>query len=298
MQIIEITRGNLKPIFRYWRAIGKDIPYFFKATYQAFERSIFDDSHDGMTIFRDSKLFAAFEDSELKGFIQYGLPNFHYSQAGKITEGVDIGVVRNLYYDRERPDIGRALLDLAFDYFKENSLKDIYAFYHAMGMSANGGHGKLHESFSYIGDLLFDVGFELEHENIYYICDMKERRIESPPNTYIKVERLDDSQQIFTLFDRDNNKLGNAQIKYIDRLIGSEQRDTVYLVWIGIDSKSRGQGLGTEFLDHICDYFLSKGYRYLHTDTAIDNRPAQSFYLKNQFVDCGITRSYIKKAKS
>lgn len=53
------------------------------------------------------------------------------------------------------------------------------------------------------------------------------------------------------------------------------------------------EGLGTEFLNHIIHYCLTKGYRYLHTDTAINNKIAQNFYIRNGFIDKGITRSYI-----
>lgn len=74
-----------------------------------------------------------------------------------------------------------------------------------------------------------------------------------------------------------------------------EQKDTIYLVWIGIDKNIKGKGLGTEFLNHIIDYCLTKGYRYLHTDTALNNITAQKFYIRNGFIDNGITRSYIIK---
>ena len=293
MQIIEVNRDNAEILFDYWNEIGKSIPYFYRTTYKSFLKSLFDDTFEGMTIFKNNNIFVATEDGQAKGFIQYGIPTFHFTEAGKITNDINIGVIRNLYYEESRTDIGRALLDLSLNFYKENTIKDIYAFYHAMGMSCNGNHGKLHEKFNYVGKLLCEEGFEIEHENIYYICDMKEKKLEYPNNSYIRVSELDDNRQKIILYDENNDALGSAEIKYIDNLTGSIEKDIIYLVWIGIDKKIKGKGLGTEFLNHIIQYCLKKGYRYLHTDTALNNKTAQKFYIRNGFIDSGITRSYL-----
>ena len=166
MQIIEINHDNIKKLYDYWNKVGKGIPYFCEATYEPFKSSLFDDTFEAMPIFQSNKVYICSEDDQVKGFIQYGIPKFHFTETGKITKDINIGVIRNLYYEDIRPDIGRALLDLAMNFFKNNNIKDIYAFYHAMGMSCNGNHGKLHEKFDYIGNLLSQVGLEIEHENI------------------------------------------------------------------------------------------------------------------------------------
>lgn len=298
MQFIKVNRDNVDTLFDYWNEIGKDIPYFYRTTYKLFIKSLFDDTYEGMTIFRINNVFVVQEAGQVKGFIQYGIPTFHFTEAGKITKDISIGVIRNLYYEETRIDIGRALLDLSLNFFKENNIKDIYAFYHAMGMSCNGNHGKLHEKFNYIGKLLCEEGLEIEHENIYYICDMKEKNLEYPNNSDIRVSELKDNRQKFILYDRDNKVLGSAEIKYIDNLTGSSEKDIIYLVWIGIDKKVKGKGLGTEFLNHIIQYCMKKGYRYLHTDTALNNKTAQKFYIRNRFIDNGITRSYLTKRNS
>lgn len=295
MQIIEINRDNAEILFDYWNEIGKSIPYFYKTTYDSFVESLFDDKYEGMTIFKDGRIFIAKEDDIVKGFIQYGIPTFHFTGEGKITENINIGVIRNLYFDKARSDIGQVLLDLSLEFFKENNIKDLYGFYHAMGMSCNGNHGKLHDNFSYIGNLLFKNGFEIEHENIYYVCDISKKKFEYHNNSYIKVSDLNDNRQKIVLYDEINEVIGNAEIKYIDKLTGNKEKDIVYLVWIGIDKKVRGQGFGTEFLNHIIEFCKGKGYRYLHTDTAINNETAQKFYIKNGFIDMGVTRSYMTK---
>ncbi|SKC81927.1 GNAT family N-acetyltransferase [Maledivibacter halophilus] len=298
MQFIEVNRDNADILFDYWNEIRKNIPYFYRTTYKLFIKSLFDDTYEGRTVFRTNNVFGIQEDGQVKGVIQYDIPTFHFTEVGKITKDINIGVILNLYYEETRIDIGRVLLDLSLDFFKENNIKDIYAFYHAMGMSCNGNHGKLHEEYNYVGKLLCEEGFEIEHENIYYICDMKEKKLEYQNNRDIRVSELEDNKQKFILYDEDNKALGSAEIKYIDNLTGSSEKDIIYLVWIDIDKKVKGKGLGTEFLNHIIQYCLKKGYRYLHTDTALNNKIAQKFYIRNGFIDNGITRSYLTKTSS
>ncbi|GFN37000.1 GNAT family N-acetyltransferase [Tepidimicrobium xylanilyticum] len=295
MQIIEVNRNNAEILFHYWNKIGESIPYFYNTTYESFVESLFDDTFEGMTIFKYNKVFISKEDDNVGGVIQYGIPTFHFTEVGKITENVNIGVIRNLYFDKSRNDIGQALLDLSLEFFKENNVEDIYAFYHAMGMSCNGNHGKLHENYSYVGELLCENGFRIEHENIYYVCDMSKKKIQQLDNSRVKVSDIDDNRQKFVLYDENNIALGSAEIRYIDKLTGNKERNTIYLVWIGIDKKVKGKGLGTEFLNHIIDFCKGKGYRYLHTDTAINNETAQRFYIRNGFVNKGVTRSYFTK---
>lgn len=127
---------------------------------------------------------------------------------------------------------------------------------------------------------------------------MNEKKIEYEKNSYIKIYDLYDNKRQFELCDENNNTLGKAEIKYIDNLTEVLEKDIVYLVWIGIDKKFKGKGMGTEFLNHITQYCLIKGYRYLHTDTALNNKKAQKFYIRNGFVDKGLTRSYLTTRSS
>ena len=65
MQILRINRDNAGMLFDYWNKIGENIPYFYKNTYQAFIKSLFDDTYEGMTIFRTTYVFAALEDGHV-----------------------------------------------------------------------------------------------------------------------------------------------------------------------------------------------------------------------------------------
>lgn len=296
MQIIEVNNGNIGVLFDYWSKIGKGIPYFYNTTYESFKRSLLNDTFEGMPIFQNNKVYFCCDADQVKGFIQYGIPTFHFTRIGMITKDINIGVIRNLYYEATRPDIGASLLYLSMNFFKINGIKDIYSFYHAMGMSCNGNHGKLHEKFNYISSLLFEKGFEIEHENIYYVCDMKAKKLKYQNNSHIVATELDDNRHKFILYDENNNPIGNAVIKVIDTLTGVSEKDIIYLVWIGINNNIKGKGLGTEFLNHIIHFYLAKGYRFMHTDTAINNKVAQKFYIRNGFIDNGTTRSYLIKS--
>lgn len=298
MQINEVKKDNVGTLFDYWIEIGENIPYFYNTTYQSFKKSLFDDTFEGVTIFQNNKVFISKENDQVKGFIQYGVPTFHFTKSGKVTKDINIGVIRNLYYEKMRTDVGKRLLDLSLKSFERNNIREIYAFYHAMGMSCNGNHGKLHEKFDYVGSLLYEEGFKIEHENIYYICDMKEKELEYPNNSQIGIDEIYDNKQRFILYGENNNTLGSAEIRYIDNLTGLRENNIIYLVWIGIDKNIKGKGLGTEFLNHIIHYCVAKGYRYLHTDTALNNITAQKFYIRNGFVNNGITRSYSIKSSS
>jgi ribosomal protein S18 acetylase RimI-like enzyme len=70
--------------------------------------------------------------------------------------------------------------------------------------------------------------------------------------------------------------------------------DTVYLTKIRVAEQYRSQGIGTAFLTLVAQSLLSRGYRYLHTDTAGSNVRAHQFYRKLGFQKEGYTRRYVQ----
>lgn len=295
MKIIDIDRDNAKILFDYWNEIGKDVPYFFETTYESFVDSLFFDKFNGMEIFNVNFIKSMVEGDRVVGFIQYGIPRFHYTETGELLIDPNIGVVRNLYFNKEQMDVGNKLIDIALKFFENNEIKNLYAFYHAMGMSCNGNHGKLHEDFNFIDQLLHEMEFQVEHENVYYSIEMNERVYINQNNIKLAIHEQVDNRQRFELTDG-TEILGTAEIKYLNGYTGIVNDDKVYLVWIGINEKvQKGIGIGTSFIEQIMNYCLSKGYKYMHTDTALNNTRAQKFYEKNGFLNKGITRSYFKK---
>lgn len=295
MRIIDINKDNVMILFKYWKELGKSIPYFYETTYEAFVSSIFFDKFNNLETLKVNFVKAALDGDRVVGFIQYGIPSFHYTETGELLNDPDIGVIRNLYFDREQSDMGNKLIDTALEYFKINDYDNLYAFYHAMGMSCNGNHGKLHEDFSYIAKLLFAKDFQIEHENVYYTIDMKEKNLNQKFSFTMKVFDQADGLQRLDLMDGEET-LGNAQIKYLNNYTGITDEDKVYLVWIGIKQTRKRMGIGSNFIEQIMNYCLAKGYRYMHTDTALNNIDAQKFYERNEFINHGITRSYLKNS--
>lgn len=288
MELMKIDNQNIDLLFDYWNKVGTGIPYFYKTSKKAFMKSLFEDTFNGLEILKENYIYVAIEDGVTKGFIQYGIPYFHYVN-GKMINDPNIGVIRNIYFDHDRVDIGRKLLALSKIFFDEKDVDDVYAFYHAMGMSCNGNHGKLHERYNYISELLLDEGFEIEHENVYYSLILSKNQIKQNVSLSVHNEQFNKEKLELIL---DGNKVGGAEIKFIDAYTGLNLNKIIYLVWIYIDKAVKGQGIGTEFMKLIQNYYISRGYNIMHTDTAIDNKVAQKYYERNKFESLGITRSF------
>lgn len=291
MKLICIKYDNANKLYEYWNKIGDSIPYFYTTSYESFIFSLFEDTYNGIKILEENYIYVAVEDNVILGFIQYGIPGFHFEN-WEMIKNPQIGVVRNIFFEKTRSDIGQKLLELANQYFQENGIKELYAFYHAMGMSCNGNHGKLYERYEYIGDLLVNGGFQVEHENVYYTKTMLEKKI----NKNIEIDVLDEAnnKQMIEVHEG-GNRIGSAEVKFIDHLTGMKQDKILYLAWIGIEENLKGKGIGSKFLNQIINYYIKRGYTEIHTDTALNNIVAQEFYERNGFINKGLTRSYMRK---
>jgi RimJ/RimL family protein N-acetyltransferase len=159
-------------------------------------------------------------------------------------------------------------------------------------MSCNAHHGKLHNSQSHVEQLLLAYGFEIEHENAYYVLDMEQ--LAPVESSQLRFSITDGSSEEKFEIRLDAEVVGTAQVRYLDRLTHGYTRDTVYLSWVGVVEQNQGQGIGTEFLKLLTQFLLSRQVRYLHTDTASRNVRAQQFYEKLGFQQEGYTRSYVQ----
>lgn len=290
MDIREYTERDRHRVFEYWNKVGTDIPYFFPVSAQQWQTCLLEDQLDGERIFRSLTTYLATENDQVLGFVQYGQPNFAWDEGGQKYYNPPIGVVRHLYYEKDRNDVGEALLARANDDLA--CFAQRYAFYHIFGMSCNAYHGKLHHSQSHVEQLLQAYDFNIEHENIYYVFDMK--RIVPEENARLSFSGALGSGGTAFEIRMNTEVAGTAQVRYLDMLTDGQTRDTVYLSWIGVGEKYRGQRIGTEFLKLVVQFLLDKQYRYLHTDTANSNIRAQQFYEKLGFQNKGYTRNYVQ----
>jgi ribosomal protein S18 acetylase RimI-like enzyme len=289
MDIREYQRNDLHRLFEYWKKVGTDIPYFFAVSAQRWQTCLLEDELDGERIFDSLETYLATESGQVLGFVQCGRPNFAWDENAKYHHP-HIGVIRHLYFEKERNDVGEALLAKAGDLlarFDQN-----HAFYHILGMSCNAYHGKLHNSQSHVERLLRVYGFRIEHENAYYVLDIK--RAAPVENVYLHLCSTCRSGKERFEIRLDAEVVGTAQVRYLDTLTDGYTRDTAYLTWIGVAEQHQSRGIGTAFLKLVAQSLLSRGYRYLHTDTASGNARAQQLYRKLGFQQEGYTRSYVQ----
>jgi len=283
MNIRRYQRDDLHKLFEYWRKVGADIPYFFAVSAPKWQTSLLKDKLGSERIFKSLETYFATEGGQVLGFVQYGQPNFAWDENGQKYYNPKIGIIRHLYFEKERSDVGEALLAKAGDHLA--SFEQNYAFYHIFGMSCNAHHGKLHSSQSHVEQLLQAHSFRIEHENAYYVLDM--RCITPAGNSQLHLCSIPRSSEEKFEVHVNVEVVGTAQVKYLTR-------NTAYLTWIGVVERYRSQGIGREFIKLLTQFLLSKQYHYLHTDTASDNVPAQQLYKTLGFQKEGCTRSYIQ----
>ncbi len=290
MQLKNVDNENIFDLYKHWITIGEIVPYYFPVQYESFKDCLFQDMRDNEVIFKDTEEYIVIDHGKILGFIQYGQPNFHLNFSGDKYSNSEIGVIRNLYYKNGRQDVGEVLIQKAEEYFQKNGFKECYAFYHAMGMSCNAGHGKLFESMLYIEKLLKKHNFQVEHENVYY---RKELSSHKDKKFTERVELTsygirNNSKQLFNIM-LNKKEVGKVEITYL------KEAETAYLNWIAIKEKYRNKGIGTVAIEVLLMNLSNKGIKQLDTDTARVNIAAQKFYEKNEFHNLGFSRSYIRE---
>jgi ribosomal protein S18 acetylase RimI-like enzyme len=294
LELLQTNKEGLRRLFDYWKAIGKDIPYFFEVTEDKWQECLFDDTFRGNPVFKESQIHYIEERNEIIGFIQFGQLGFSFGPQGDIIHEPDIGHIRHLYFNKDRKDVGQALMKISEEYFKGRGFEQTHGFYHAMGMSCNAGHGKLHHSMGHVEEILGDYGYILEHENIYYTKEIKNKsEMYSKIQLEVKEKNQFNKQRFIAMSD--GKEVGTAEVAYLEGPTGGAVKDIIYLNWIGVDSQYKGQGLGRAFLNEVERYLAHKGYRYIHVDTASNNDAAKGLYKTSGFIDQGTTRSYLRE---
>lgn len=173
-------QGRIGQLYDYWVRIGRAVPYFFRTSPDAWARCLFHDADGSNPLFARTHVHVALDDERVVGFIQYGKPTFHYNAQGERILNPDIAVIRHLYFEESRPEIGEALLDVAESYYSR--FEEVFAFYHAFGMSCNAYHGKLHQGMGHVASLLERRGFRVRHENVYYVLPLDQWQFEPGEN--------------------------------------------------------------------------------------------------------------------
>lgn len=287
MKIIPIGLCNESALYQHWKEVNKKVPYCFETEQGTWNYYFY--NHDGMFKFLDG-FTAIDENNKVAGYIQFGIPTFIYNRVGQRIEDPQVGVIRHFVFLETREDIGVQLFRRTESFLRQ--FDDYYAFYHALGMPNTAGHGKLFcPTQNHIGDFLLKNGFQIEHENRYFIFS-DVLRTSPDPAMKLEIQRVNELEQINALVD--GEPIGTATVILLEDLTGGETKNIIYLKWIGVHSEFRGQGKGSALLTHIIDHYRGKGYDQIHLDTALNNEVARNLYIKHGFEEVGITRSYMR----
>lgn len=282
--------ADCEKLYEFYNDIKEEIPYWFDVNYEIWYQSMFQDTdYESTEFFRELNTYVAYENSNIVGFIQFGIPNYIYEQNGEKSFDVKAGVIRNLYFGVENAECGMELVKLAEHYFDENKVEKKFAFFHAFGMTCNAGHGKLHESQKHIEKVIKVFGYTKEHENVYYKKILTEDVLAFETNIEIRYSEVNEKGLCgFSIFI-DNTYIGAGEIVYLP------QEKIAYLKWIYIEKESQQKGYASKALRLLFANLYQKGIRRLDTDTADGNMPAQGLYEKSGFENMGRTRSYFMK---
>ncbi|NJJ42454.1 GNAT family N-acetyltransferase [Paenibacillus apii] len=290
MEIKKFEFQDLDSLFTYWKQIGREIPYFLNVSKSKWMKCMINDQLDGEDKFSSTEVYLAIDNGSVVGFIQYGIPNFCWNDKGEKYYNPNVLIIRHFFFDENIIEAGEQLLRIAL--MSSSEYEKVHAFFHIFGVSCNAHHGKLHSKFTHIENLLLSNRFLIDCENIYYVLDMSSLKLEENLNDELDVKITSINGKYYYEAFKAREPIGTAQVTFFDTLTDDESKDGAYLFWIGVDDKFKGLGLGTKFITKICQHLNNNNIRYLHTDTMLSNITAQRFYIRNNFIDKGITRDY------
>jgi ribosomal protein S18 acetylase RimI-like enzyme len=269
-------------LYEYFIKIGKEIPFYFPVSYDLWHKCMFNDiTEEGLPLFNELETYLYYENDTLKGFIQFGLSSFIFSENGKDFKN-RYAIIRNIHYSKNSKNPNQ-IIEIALNYFNDKNIREIHAFFHYFGMSCYARHGKLHDSAFYIEDLLYRHSFKKEHENVYFSKDLGKEKYYSDPEIGYEIHDNGDKTKID--FFVNNERIGYCELAYLYGNIS-------YLYYIEIQKEYRHKGWGTKCVNIIFHILNERQIIKLDLDTIDTNTIAQRFYGKIGFINKGITRSY------
>ncbi|MGN1119294.1 MAG: GNAT family N-acetyltransferase [Oscillospiraceae bacterium] len=279
--------SDFRALYEYYCAVKSAVPYWFDADYELWLESFNEDTdYEAEKMFDELVTYAAFSGADIVGFIQFGRSRYIYNERGE-KDRCGSGIIRSLFFDKEH-SCGEGLVSLAEDYFRSRGISRKYAFFHALGMTCNAGHGKLFCGLPHIEEALLKYGYVREHENVYY------KRMLTPNDSGFSGsvsiqygERTPKGIREFSIICG-GKTVGAGALAYLPQV------GICYLRWIYIHDNEQRKGYATAALKALFSDLYSGGTLRLDTDTADGNTAAQRLYEKVGFTDMGRTRSYLK----
>ncbi len=301
MEIRSLQPDQTDALYSYWKKIGQGIPYFFKVQPERWVDCLLQDRLDGLAQYLSSETLVAWENGSVLGFVQWGQPSLDFDANGQRVEHPHTANLRHLYFPADRPEAGQALFAAVRPGLEQ--FERVYAFYHILGMSCNAYHGKLSSRMPQVERLLLANGFQIRHENIYYVLDC--RIFDRGPQQNLRLHPSDVDnlygKHHFTALIKDPKigtiEVGSAETRDLRFLTAGGTSEVVYLTWFGIQEAYQGQGMGRLLIHSLADFFAEDGLISMHTDTPKENTRARGFYEKMGFVKRDITRDYVLSRK-
>ena len=209
------------------------------------------------------------------------------------------GIIRFFWYRRADRAAGQALLDAAARLFRQRQMTRVtafwqdyrYPFYHL-------DHAYLSDRLGHVAALLGFNGFEKIAGEVY--LDWPNYEPGEPAATRVPHE-------IAVEWEPGRGARPNATVKAMqgDRAVGvchsvccgewsraADAQDWFLTVWLGIDEKLRGQGLGRHLLARARQELHAVGYRHAAISTSWDNHRAFLFYSNHGYRVCDWTYGF------
>jgi hypothetical protein len=290
--------GDRQTLYDYFCKVSESIPYLFHVDFDTWNISMFHESDDGIPRFSELETYLLYEDSTIKGFIQFGITNYVINDDETERDFSNhYAKIRHIYFaeDSKNP---KQLMDTAMDFFTEIGVKEIsvdcrYKF--SFGMKCYGGYDLLPGSLPYIKNLLKRYSFDGDYESygkygdiIVFTKDLDGLEFDLDPEIICEINNAE-------MWNKrpNHNAIGidflHNGIKIGESIINIHYEGVCRLVYLMMNEESRGLGLGSRCMNNVFHILKAKGIRQINTETYT----AAGFYAKIGFVQTGIWRSYM-----
>lgn len=298
MEIRQYTPDMQTSVTQFYNHITTNVPHCYPVTEEEFAIAISrvttdkaDSKEDGL----DSEAaFVAIKDSTVQAFIHVGI-----NQIGDNREKT-VGVIRFMGYERGARRVGQAVLEKAEDYLKAFNISQIFAFpqdcryrfYHF-------GHAYLSDALDQVQGLLGFNGYRRSEGEVF--LDWEDYAVTPMPSSLpvtLSVKWEDGQGQhpnCTVLAHQDGEQVGICESICGGEFSGHpDAQDWLHTVWLGVEDKFQGQGLGRYLLQYALQEMKKIGYRHAAISTAWDNHRAFLFYSNCGYRTVDWTYEFVK----
>ncbi len=282
MKIVQYTPDILTPLTQFYNRLTADVPHCYPVKGEEFATAM-----RGVTICKDNKkqrehesetAFVTIADGTVEAFIHVCL--------SPIEENGEenIGIIRFLGYERGARHAGQAVLEKAETYLKTFNVTRIFAFrsgfeyrfYHLEHANLSDALDQVHALLGFNGYHRLQRWIFLDWEN-YNV-----KPIPSPIPIKLSVDWVQGRGQrpdcIVKVY-RENEQIGECcSVSGGEFSSHPDAQNWLHTIWIEIENKYQGKGLGRYLLNYTLQEMHKVGYRHAQISTSWDNYRALLFY--------------------